>query len=307
MKIAIAGPGELAQHVIPPLLAANHSVIVLTRSPKDWITSISPSIPQLITDYSDINQLTQYLNDHSIEVLISTLSIYDDSNVAIHLNLLGAAQASKACKRFIPSEYGGNVRDFPEQPMFYYPNHEPVRKAFREQSDVEYTLVCCTWFSEYILPACHPKRIFKDAGEAWVMDHANKVMRIYGNGKQDVSLFSASDLGTALAKLVEADKWEEYTFLSGEQLSWNELFERIRARDGEWKKRPVTLADSVGRALDGQKRGDEWSGIVGLFEVYGHTEATGYPRDEIARQKEKYFRGLRWKTVDDMLDEVVEA
>ena len=303
MKVAIAGPGELAQHILPAFLAANHSVVVLTRSPKDWITSISFSIPQLVTDYSDVSKLTHYLNEHGVQALISTLAIYDDTNVSVHLDLLAGCQASTTCKRFIPSEWAGNIRDVPDQPMFFPAHHAPVYKALRAQADVEWTLVCNGWFMEYVLPAGHPKRLFKDVGEAWVLDFANKVMRVYGSGKQEVAFASASDLGVALAKLVDSpEKWEEYTFVSGDQVSWNQLFEKLKARDGSWNKKPVSLAQSVEKIIEAGKKGDEWDAILGMFEVHGHSDGVTFPWDEVERQRLKYFKGVVWKDVDEMLD-----
>ena len=307
MKVAIAGPGELAQHILPAFLAANHSVVVLTRSPKDWITSISSSIPQLIADYSNVSQLTRHFDEHKVECLISTLAIYDDTNISVHLNLLAACQASTTCKRFMPSEWSGNIMDVPDQPMFVPAHHGPVNEALRQQTDVEWTLICNGWFMEYVLPAGHPKRIFKDIGEAWVLDFTNKVMRVYGSGKQVVSLASAGDVGVALAKLVEAERWEEHTFVSGDHLSWNQLFEKMKARDGEWKMKSVSLAQSVERIIEAGKKGDEWDVLLGMFEIHGHSEGVTLPQEDVERQREKYFKGVEWKDVDTMLDEAGKA
>ena len=269
MKIAIAGPGELAQFIVPALLSAGHSVVVLTRSPKDWITRLSSSIPQLQTDYSDVAQLTSYLDKHRVEALISTSALYDKKYISIHLNMLAAAQQSKTCKRFIPSEYGNNIRDYPMEPMFNGPYHEPVRQALREQSEIQCTLICTSWFSEFILPAGHPKRIFKEAGEAWVMDHAKKVFTIYGSGEQEVSFVSAADLGTALARLMDAEEWEEYTFLQGQQVSWNQLFDKVKAQDGHWTKKHVTLAQSEARISEGSRKGMSGMSSLGCLRCLG--------------------------------------
>ncbi len=163
--------------------------------------------------------------------------------------------------------------------------------------------MCNGWFLEYFLPVGHPKRLFKDIGEAWVLDFANKVMRVYGSGKQEVSLASASDVGVALAKLVEAEKWEEYTFVSGDQMSWTQLFEKLKARDGEWKMKPVSLAQSVERILEAGKKGDEWDAIIGMFEIHGHSEGVTLPREEVERQRKKYFEGMEWMDVDGTLDQ----
>ncbi|RMZ77098.1 hypothetical protein DV737_g4553, partial [Chaetothyriales sp. CBS 132003] len=319
MKIAIAGPGDVAHYIIPALLSANHSVIVLTRSPKDWITNLSSStttgvvtpVPQLITDYTSVPQLTQYLNEHGAQVLISTLAIHNDSNVPIHLALLSACAASATCHRFIPSEFGGNIREHPDQPMFYHEDHEPIRQALRQQSAVSFTLVCAGWFLEYLLPVGHKERVFPEIGEIWAMNIDQKIMRIYGNGEQKVSLLSARDLGAALAKLVETtEDWEEYTFLSGEQLSWNELFDKVKARDEKWTKKPVRLAQSVRRILKGVNMGGvegQWESLTGMFEVLGHSEAVALPQEDVQRQREMYFKGLEWRGVDNVLDEAEKS
>lgn len=70
----------------------------------------------------------------------------------VHMNLIAAAQQTKSCRRIIPSEYGGDLEEQPDQPLFYNANHAPVRKALREQTVLEWTIVSTGWFPDYLFP-----------------------------------------------------------------------------------------------------------------------------------------------------------
>lgn len=59
------------------------------------------------------------------------------NNVTVHLALLEPCRQSPRGKRFVPSEYVGNTDEYPDQPIFYAANHNPVRAALEAQSDVK--------------------------------------------------------------------------------------------------------------------------------------------------------------------------
>lgn len=56
-------------------------------------------------DYTDISTLTTFLEEHNVHTVISAFGITATSLATSQLNLIKAADASKATKRFIPSSF----------------------------------------------------------------------------------------------------------------------------------------------------------------------------------------------------------
>src|ERR1700761_2356391 len=98
MRVAVAGAGDLGRCV----------VVILPRTKKAWCEG--QSIAFHATHYS-IPSILSAISD--CDALISTILDYSLNSATVHLALLEACKQSKKCKRYIPSEYGGNVRDFP--------------------------------------------------------------------------------------------------------------------------------------------------------------------------------------------------
>ncbi|PCD26091.1 hypothetical protein BFJ63_vAg15091 [Fusarium oxysporum f. sp. narcissi] len=289
-SIALVGPGELAHYLLEEL-AKQHDVLVLTRSSKNWILDLNVS-QQLIKDYS-AESVLPYLQNR--EVLISTLSITDSSAIDVHLGLLDACTRSKSCKKFIPSEFTGNIRDEPMQPIFYYETHEPIREALRQQDNVAWTLFCNGWFMDYVVPASN--RHFKD-GQSFAMNWKTKVIKVYGKGTHVFDLTCGRDVGKALAELVKYDEWEEYTFIRGETISWQGLFDVVHRRDPTWTKQTVPFAQSLKLIVD---NGEDK--VRGQLEVYAHSDGALLPDDDVQAQRAKYFQGIKFRSLEEFLDE----
>lgn len=127
--------------------------------------------------------------------------------------MLSACQASKSCKKFIPSEMGGDIHPsaFPRHPLFYVPTHIPIREALAKQTDVEYTFLCIGWFGDYWnLPAGDDakwKSYMKDLRPVWPVDTTKRTVRINGDGKARVTFTTARDVAAAMVKLFAARSW----------------------------------------------------------------------------------------------------
>lgn len=61
--------------------------------------------PTFTVDYNDIDALTSFLEEHDIHTVICAFGITATSLATSQLNLIKAADASKATKRFIPSSF----------------------------------------------------------------------------------------------------------------------------------------------------------------------------------------------------------
>lgn len=149
MRIAVAGSGAMARYISDEFPKYGHEVVILTRSWKEVFASRS-HIKQVVTDYS-VASLTAAIGN--CEVLISVILSYSADFIDVHRNLIQACLASPQCKRFIPSEYGGDLESYPDIPLFYYHTREPIRKALREQTELQWTLVSVGWLADYVVPS----------------------------------------------------------------------------------------------------------------------------------------------------------
>lgn len=293
MKIAIAGSGNVAQYLTEEFTTSGHHVVMLTRNPRPG----RKAVEQRQTDYG-ISSLIQVLED--CDALISTVADYGNPSAAmqVHLTMLQACEQSKRCKTFIPSEWTSNVEDYPEQPMFFAKQNKMLHEALEQAKTVRWTIVCNSWFIDYVVPQA--QRHLRDVGELWPMHHANKVFTIYGPGTQLIDVVSVRDVAKAVAVLLESDKaWEPHTYLSGEQLTWNELFDRVKKSDAQWKTQNKPLADTVKQITD---NASPESVIVAQFEILSYSGASAFPKDRVQRQRSKYFSGCHFRTVEEILD-----
>lgn len=188
MKVAIAGSGNVAQYLIEEFGASGHQIVVLTRSAKPE----QKAFEQRQTDYS-IASLVGVLED--CDALVSTVADFQNPPAATkaHLDMLEACRQSTKCKTFIPSEWTLNVEDYPEQPMFLAEANQTLHQTLKQETSIRWTIICNSWFADYVVP--QRQRYLRDIGQAWPMDHLNKVFTIYGPGTQLFDLTSVRDVG----------------------------------------------------------------------------------------------------------------
>jgi hypothetical protein len=179
-----------------------------------------------------------------------------------------------------------------------------VLAALSAQDDVSWSSISPGWYADYVYPA--KQRHLSDIGDMWPQNYTDKRFTLYGNGSQLVNFTSARDTARAVIMLLVHDRheWEEYTYLSGEQMSWKQLSELIIARDGEYTVKRKSLAKSIGQYL---ARESEMSVAVAVFEIWGHTEALGFPMEKVQRHREKFFPGIKFRTVAELADEAAAA
>ncbi|KAE8316094.1 hypothetical protein BDV41DRAFT_585792 [Aspergillus transmontanensis] len=198
MRIAIAGAGGLARYISEEFRKHGHSVVILTRSEKEYFRN-RPHITQVITDYS-VAFIVAALGD--CEILISVILSYATEFLDIHLNLIKACQLSPKCKRFIPSEFFGDIESYPDLPPLY--------------SEIEQTLACNGWLVDYIVPKGN--LYLMNIGEGFPIDTIRNRIVIPGTGKDAVDVTATRDLATALA------------LLANTPTCWNDLAQLVQKR-----------------------------------------------------------------------------
>ncbi|KAL2797996.1 hypothetical protein BJX66DRAFT_296922 [Aspergillus keveii] len=294
MKIAIAGTGDLARYFYTSLPHHGHTAIALTRSPKSFLDELS--IEQRVTDYT-VSSLTSHLSD--CDAVISTISAQGQDHITAHLALLSACRLSPRCKRFIPSEWTGNIEKYPElEPRYMHETREPIRRAFREQDEVMWTSVLVGWFAEYLLPVGQEGRYFGALTVGWPVDFEKRVFVLYGEGETRVTLTSAWDVVKAVVGLLEngeKKKWEEYTHIEGETVSWRDLLAvlRKRGRGGEWTVVRRGYEDAVRQVEEAKESGEFGKEVETQLQLLGYTSFNCVDAEKAKRQMEVYFPGVR--------------
>ncbi|KAK2798360.1 hypothetical protein FQN51_007760 [Onygenales sp. PD_10] len=296
MRIAVAGSGSMARYICDEFPKYGHEVVILSRSKKDAFEN-RPSITQVVTDYS-VASLTAAIQD--CEMLISMILSYTSEFIDVHRNLIQACQASPKCKRFIPSEYGGDLENYPDIPLFYYHTREPIRKVLREQTELEWTLVSVGWLVDFVVPK--QNRYFGDIGETFAVNITDKKIDIPGTGKEVLDVTVARDLAKSLALLAEAPSWEPYTYISGEKTCWNDLANLVQQRwPGAWDVKYTGL----GKILDTiQTSTDEEEILNCHYKLFVPLGAGHLDQKKVEAHRQKFFPGLQFRTTREIIDEV---
>lgn len=295
MRVAVAGSGDVARYFSEEFIKAGLDVVILTRSIKPQFEN-RPGITQIVTDYS-VPSLVPGLE--GCVALVSTILDYTSTFTDVHMRLIEACKQSSVCKRFIPSEYGGNLEDYPDQPGFYYRNHEPVRKVLREQNELEWTLVSTGWLIDYVVPQRY--RYLKDVGEAFPVNLAENNIVIPGTGNEPLDVLAARDMAKAVALLLKAPKWEEFTYISGEKTCWNDVAALMAKK---YPGMPVSYR-SLGELIeDVRTNTDDMSRIVAEYRIFSASHAGSLDPTKVAAHRKAFFGGISFRSVRDFLQSV---
>jgi hypothetical protein len=154
------------------------------------------------TDYSEESVLS-ILDVAGCTALISFLNA-GDLYLEIHTAFLKACTRSRVCKRLIPSEWAGNVDDYPLLPRFYGETREPFRSLLRG-SNIHWTLFNGGWLMDYFLP--HDRTYMPPIPDEFPVDPNNWRACIRGTGNELQSWTSARDIAKAVAELLSAPEW----------------------------------------------------------------------------------------------------
>ncbi|KAM5483924.1 hypothetical protein MaudMau93_006120 [Microsporum audouinii] len=195
-----------------------------------------------------------------------------------------ACQQSPKCKRFIPSEFVGDIEAYPDQPAFYSRPREPIRKLLREQTDLEWTLVSVGWLADYVVPA--KNRYIKEIGVACPINLADGSMVIPGTGNEPVDFAWARDVAKALGKLVIAPAWEPI------------IRDKYRP---DLKVRYLSLGNIV-ETIRTTK--DDDAVVLAEHQLLSASHACSLPQDKVQAQRPKYFPGIYFRTLRDGLAEL---
>ncbi|KAE8419975.1 hypothetical protein BDV36DRAFT_250304 [Aspergillus pseudocaelatus] len=298
MRVAVAGSGAMARYICDEFPKYGHEVVLLSRTNKEVFQNWN-RVTQVVTDYS-VSSLTDAILD--CDVLISMILSYTEEFIDVHLNLIKACQASPRCKRFIPSEYGGDLERYPDVPLFYYLTRDPIRKVLQDQKEIEWTLVSVGWLVDYVVP--QQNRYLTDAGEAFPIDITSKKITIPGTGDDPVDVTAARDLARALALLISKSSWEPYTYISGEKTTWNELAKLVQQQYVEMKDIQHIGLGQILHTI--QSSNNEVEVLMSHYKLIVPLRACSLDPKKVEAHRQKFFSSMTFRKPRELIEEAFQ-
>ncbi|KAL6365989.1 hypothetical protein LRP88_00572 [Fusarium phalaenopsidis] len=217
--LAVAGgTGDVGRTLVEELVqSGKHKVLVLCR--KTPATAISGA-EYAETDYDDIEGTAKMLDSNKVGTVISALTIAGPSAQA-QLNLIAAADKSSTAHRFIPSEYAGYVPKGDEAAL-NNPMTSPLVHAAEalDKSSLKYTRIAIGMFMDYMGLPHIPSHLRKFP---WAYDFPSRRAVVSGTGNEPITMTYSKDLARFVARLVDEDEWSEWSFISGSDVTQNQI------------------------------------------------------------------------------------
>ncbi|KAL8711223.1 MAG: hypothetical protein Q9220_004368 [cf. Caloplaca sp. 1 TL-2023] len=298
--IALAAVGSMGKFVCEELLADDRfDVVVISRGRDQWFTS--RNIPIHVSDYTHDSVLA-ILNDSNATTLLSFLNLNDERYITIHEAFLSACQASRTCKRLMPSEYCGDIERFPDRPRFYGTTREPFRQTLKDKAkDVEWTLIENGWFMDYFLPK--EQSYMKPVPDEFPINLDEWTARVRGTGDVPQSWTLAREVGKAIVELCASnERWEPITYVAGQWGTYNEAIKIMESFYDRPIPKTYTPDQEIRDYVAANLHNDQVYAVQAIMcDEWSIDGATEVPRDMALRQREKYFRNVRFSTLEEAL------
>ncbi|KAI4097933.1 MAG: hypothetical protein LQ344_000205 [Seirophora lacunosa] len=298
--IALCSVGSLGKYLCDELLAhGRYTFVVISRQSNKGAFFEQRGIDVRPSDYST-DSVLRILNETNATTFISFNNSPDETFVTVHSAFLEACRKSKNCKRFVTSEFAGNIDDFPLLPSFFRTSRVPFRKILEQQNDVEWTIFNNGWLMDYFLT--EDKTYMPSIPNEFPVDPNNWKACIRGTGDQLQSFTSARDIAKALIMLFSAPEWERTIYITGQWASFNEM---VRAME-EFYDRPMEKTYRSKEQIDHDTNLPPTAeNLEALYlasvEEMMITESGACPREKTIRQRGKFFENLTFTTLEGLL------
>ncbi|KAI9375480.1 hypothetical protein BJX61DRAFT_493882 [Aspergillus egyptiacus] len=227
--VVAGGTGAVGRTVVDVIAQdSKHEVIVLTRKAR-VNDPILDRVKQLEVDYANVGSLTKTLEEHKIDTVISTISLYSEEDSTSQLNLIKAAAEATTTKRFIPSEYSFIQTEdlLPLDPSIkFFLDAANLLKA----TDLQYTRVIPGFFMDYWgMPHVRSNLAHLTFG----VDMVSCEAVIPGDGNDVIGMTYTYDMAAFILRLLEVQQWEEFSVIVGDEATYNQLVqigEEVRGR-----------------------------------------------------------------------------
>ncbi|KZL77926.1 isoflavone reductase like protein p3 [Colletotrichum incanum] len=301
--VAIAGgTGKLGRAIVDILVEeGKHEVIVLTRKASDF-GGHEGGKTIVSVQYHNILSLTDTLESHKVEVLISTL----DSQFGLdpELNLIEAAEASLTTKRYIPSSWG--IKYTPETA-----EKSPVARTkvvffdALDKTSLEWTAFANGYFMHYYLVP-HIKTYMPPI--ALAIDVQNAAAAIPGTGDVPVVFTYTFDIARFVAAALDLPKWDKTSYVIGDKVTLNQFISHAEeARGVRFSVIKDSLEDlKAGRITELPSHPPLYpffpkSHLQNLFASFGRLFEEGYFDMKPTKSLNDVFPEIKTKTIRDGL------
>ncbi|KAM6506703.1 hypothetical protein FSOLCH5_013678 [Fusarium solani] len=217
--LAVAGgTGDVGRTIVEELVrSGKHKVIVLCRKPP--ATAVSGA-EYAVADYDDIEGTAKMLDTNKVDTVISALTLAGPGSQA-QLNLISASEISSTVHRFMPSEYVSYAPKGDDAAL-NDPISGPVLHAVKalDKSSLKYTRVAIGMFMDYMGYPHIPSHL---RNFPWAFDFASRCAVISGMGNDPITMTYSKDVARFVARLVDEDEWPENSFISGSDVTQNQI------------------------------------------------------------------------------------
>jgi hypothetical protein len=189
----------------------------LTYQQASTIPSLGISI--LAVNYDDTASTRKLLQEHDIQIVISTLGLFSEGVAQAQINLIQAAIASTTVKKFIPSEYGikytEELLSFAPAALWWIDAANAL-----QNSQLQYTRIMLGWTLDHDGMPGVPSNM---KPFSYAVDFHHHRASIPGDGTAPVTFLHSNDLAKYIAAMLEQESWPEYSAFAGDRMSWGEL------------------------------------------------------------------------------------
>ncbi|KAI8180866.1 hypothetical protein K4K51_002242 [Colletotrichum sp. SAR 10_75] len=300
ITVVIAGAGDLAQYLAEEFKVDNtHDVFLISRKERKFFTKLGVTTHE-IDEYS-ADSVLAVLEKVNATVLISTLHTDDPAlYTSLHKALLLACKASKTCKRFIPSEFLGNLRKFDNIPRGIARARRAFRSELLNESEIKWTLVNLGWLADYFVQQPDGSRSYiSPFPQGWPINMEEGTVRVIGTGDEPVCWTAARDVAKAVVKLVSHDEWPDHIYVFGEIGSWNQAIEKVERYYGVSLTRTHVTQDDISRYLANESEVGKW--YRATIDEWSLAGATAVPLEEALHQRERYFGEVKFRDINELL------
>ncbi|KAE9581796.1 Oxidoreductase BOA1 [Colletotrichum fructicola] len=307
VNVAIAGgTGAVGKTLIEVMASqTKHQAVILTRkAPSPEEEALAPTYQ---VDYSNVDYLKAFLEEHNIHTVISAFGINATSLATSQLNLIKAADESSVTKRFIPSSF---AMRYPEDGVKMLPplEHYFTSLTALSSTSLEWAVVLNGTFLEYFAPAAlkshHPHSVI-------VLDMHHNAAAIPGDGNTPVTFTYTFDVARFVVAALDLERWpaDHELRIVGDELTFNDfvkMAEEVKGvkfdvvYDDVEKVRASQISELPGHKASYDKFPKEqlqW--FLAIFELW---MATGLGKVEREGSLNEMFPEIKPLTAREMLE-----
>ncbi|KAF5232967.1 hypothetical protein FAUST_8455 [Fusarium austroamericanum] len=225
--IAVAGgTGSVGSTIVDGLVEyGKHKVFALSRTERPSTGAVN----YLKVDYSDIDATTKALEEANVNTVICAIAVISPESNQAQKNLIQAAAQSRPTKRFVISSFDTlHMKEDVEIAPWWGYTFEAIDML--EKTSLVYTRIANGWFLDY-----YGMPHWKTNLEPWlnVLNMESKWAAIPGDGGVQASFVTSQDMSRFVARLMDADKWDQISAIRGVTLSLDELLQMAEKARGK--------------------------------------------------------------------------